>query len=66
MTPLVEKIERLKLRDRATENEIKDRMKNQMKDEEKAGLADFVIVNNELKETEKEVFRVYQKLVSTQ
>jgi len=66
MTPLEEKMERLKLRDRATENEIKDRMKNQMKDEEKAGLADFVIVNNELKETEKEVFRVYQKLVSTQ
>lgn len=62
--PLEIKMERLKLRDRVTENDIKDRMKNQMKDEEKVGLADFVIVNKELKETEKEVLSVYQKLVT--
>ena len=62
--PLEIKMERLKLRDRVTENDFKDRMKNQMKDEEKVGLADFVIVNKELKETEKEVLSVYQKLVT--
>lgn len=65
IAPLEKKMERLKLRDRATQNEIEDRMKNQMKDEEKVSSADFVIVNNELKDTEKEVFRVYQKLVSS-
>jgi dephospho-CoA kinase len=64
IAPSDKKIERLKLRDQATEKEIQARMNNQMKDEEKISLADFVILNDDLKETEKEVFRVYQELVS--
>lgn len=62
--PPDKKMERLKLRDQATEKEIEARMNNQMKDEEKIGSADFVILNDELKVTEKEVFRIYNQLLS--
>lgn len=62
--PPAKKMERLKLRDQATEKEIEARMNNQMKDEEKMASADFVILNDELKETEKEVFRIYNQLLS--
>jgi len=58
------KMERLKIRDRATEKEIIARMNNQMRDEEKMNFADFVILNDDLKETEKEVFRIYNQLLS--
>jgi len=57
-------MERLKIRDRATEKEIIARMNNQMRDEEKMNFADFVILNDDLKETEKEVFRIYNQLLS--
>lgn len=62
--PPAKKMERLKLRDQATEKEIEARMNNQMKDEEKMASADFVILNDELKETEREVFRIYNQLLS--
>lgn len=41
------RIKRIKIRDNASDEEIKKRMENQWKDEKKIPLADFVIHNNE-------------------
>ena len=46
-SPLALRIKRLLLRDNASEQEIKNRMSNQMSDEEKIKCSDFVIVNDE-------------------
>ena len=45
--PLKIRIERAMLRDNATEEQIKRRIKNQLPDEEKAKLSDFILVNDD-------------------
>ena len=39
-------------------------MNNHMKKKKKMASADFVILNDDLKDTEKEVFRIYNQLLS--
>lgn len=46
VAPMNDRIERLKKRDNATYEEITARMKNQMSEEQKAELSDFIIYND--------------------
>lgn len=60
-----ERIERLQKRDDSTPEEIEARMNNQWSDEKKADLADFIIDNNELSHTRKEVRKLHQIMVES-
>lgn len=57
------KIERLLRRDKSTEQEIEARMANQWSDEKRIPLADFVIENQKLEETQKKVKEIHQILL---
>lgn len=57
------RLERLQKRDGATIDEIEARMKNQWPDEKKIPLADFVIENEALPRTKKEVEKIHQMLL---
>ncbi len=57
------KIARLLKRDNTTEKKIMDVMKNQLSDEEKIKKSDFVIVNDQLENTEKQVLKTHQKIL---
>ena len=63
--PYVERIKRLLQRDNSTLEEIEARMNNQWSDEKKKNLADFVIVNQELSRTRKEVRKVHQNMLES-
>lgn len=59
------KIERLLQRDQSSIEEIEARMAHQWSDEKKISLADFVIENNELKNTFKKVREIHEILLQT-
>jgi dephospho-CoA kinase len=58
-SPKEERIKRLKKRDQLTRKEIENRMNNQWSDIEKCQLADAVIENTLLKNTQKKVEEVH-------
>ncbi len=60
--PLELKIERVLKRDNITINEIQDRISKQSSDEEKIPLADFVIVNDEVKPLLKQVEAILKEV----
>ena len=62
--PLELKIERVLKRDNITINEIQDRISKQSSDEEKIPLADFVIVNDEVKPLLKQVEAILKEVKS--
>ncbi|MCP9199751.1 dephospho-CoA kinase [Gramella sp. GC03-9] len=57
------RIERLQKRDQSTKSEIKQRMDNQWSDEKKAELADFLIKNEDLKDTRLQVEHIHNKIL---
>lgn len=57
------KMERLLARDGTTKNKIRAIMKNQWPDSEKMKLSDFVITNNAIEDTEKQVVAIHHKLL---
>lgn len=58
------RLQRVVQRDGANSQEVLDRMKNQMKDDEKAGLAQFQIVNLDLEHTRRQVLELHGKLAA--
>lgn len=61
--PLELRIERVIKRDFTSEEEVMKRIKNQMQEEEKEKMADFIINNVELEETKKSVIQLHKKLL---
>jgi dephospho-CoA kinase len=60
--PLNERIKRVILRDKTTEEAVLNRIENQMKDTEKAKLSDFIIENKNLDTTYKKVLKIHNIL----
>ena len=58
-----DKVARVLKRDNTTESKIMAIIKNQMSDEEKIKKSDFVIVNTQLDDTEKQVLATHNKLL---
>ncbi len=61
-TPLELRIERTMVRDNSTRERVLERINNQMPDEEKIKLSDFVIVNDGRQSLIEQVLRVIQEL----
>ncbi|SRX55623.1 dephospho-CoA kinase [Aequorivita sp. CIP111184] len=57
------RIERIKMRDKATQGEIEQRMNNQWSDSKKKKLADIVIENIEMDATRKQVESIHHSLI---
>lgn len=62
-TPESERIKRVQTRDNMAEKAVRARIKNQWTDDQKILLADFVIENVDLSNTEVQVSRLHQKLL---
>ncbi len=62
ISPIELRIKRLLKRDNSTKESIENRIKNQMQDEEKAKLADFIIENDEKKAILPQLHRILEKL----
>ncbi len=60
---LEDRIRRVKKRDGVTKSQVLDRIQHQLNDEEKIRKSHFVIVNNTLNTTEKQVLTVYNILL---
>lgn len=60
---LEDKVARVLKRDNTTKSKIMDIIKNQMSDEEKIEKSDFVIVNDTLEDTEKQVLITHNKIL---
>lgn len=58
------RVERVMKRDNVTREEVLSRIKNQWDDTQKIPLADFVIVNKELQDTECQVRKIHHKIRS--
>lgn len=58
-----ERIKRVQIRDKVTEDNVRARIKNQWPDEQKLPLADFVIENTDLSNTEVLVNALHQQLL---
>ena len=58
-----ERIKRVQIRDKVTEDNVRARIKNQWPDEQKLPLADFVIENTDLSNTEAQVNALHQQLL---
>lgn len=58
------RIERVVKRDHVAEEEVLKRMRNQMSDEEKAKLSDFVITNIDLQETYNQIDKVLEEILT--
>jgi dephospho-CoA kinase len=62
--PLNTRIERVTARDNSDAEEVLARVKNQLPEEEKLKLADFVIANNDgLEELEQQVLKIHEKMM---
>lgn len=62
--PLNTRIERVAERDKANEQEILDRVKNQLPEEEKVKLASYIVTNNgSLEELEQQVLKIHEKMI---
>ena len=59
------RIERVMKRDNISEDEILERIKNQLPDEEKISKSDFIITNTDLKSAKKEVKKLHKLLISS-
>ncbi len=59
------KMERLKLRDGSSEEEIKARMQHQLNDNYKLAKANFIINNNNIENTKRQVSTIYEILQKT-
>jgi len=59
------RINRTMTRDNCSEEKVRDRMRNQMSDEEKKQYADFVIVNNDFPNLECQVKAVHKKILES-
>ncbi len=57
------KIERVMKRDQTTREKVLARMENQWSDSKKIPLADFTIINIDIEDTEKQVLKVYKKII---
>lgn len=62
MSPLELRLKRVILRDKSSEETVLKRINNQMPDEEKAPISDFVIKNDEQNALITQVLAVYEKL----
>ncbi|WP_109097595.1 dephospho-CoA kinase [Aquimarina sp. AU58] len=60
--PIETRIERVLKRDKTTREDVLSRMNNQWEDARKIPLADFVIYNENIKDTENQVYRVHEKI----
>lgn len=58
------RIERVVKRDHVAEEDVLKRMRNQMRDEEKAKLSDFVITNIDLQETYNQIDKVLEEILT--
>jgi len=58
------RLQRAMQRDNATESQIKDRMENQLPDEQKITLADYVIINDGMSKVLPQVISLYRELQS--
>lgn len=63
--PEMERIRRVAARDKATPDQILDRMKTQWEDDRKIPLADYVIENINLKETQNSVKKIHEDLLKS-
>lgn len=61
-TPLEDRIRRTMLRDGSTREQVIERINNQMPDEEKIKLADFIIYNNEIQSIIEQTEKIITKL----
>ena len=62
--PLNVRVARVTERDKTSEEEIMARVNNQLPEEEKVKLADFVVTNNAgLEELEQQVLKIHQKMI---
>ena len=59
------KIKRLLQRDNTSIKRIKDIMKNQWTDEEKMKYSNFVIVNNTIEDTERQVVKIHKQIMES-
>lgn len=64
-TPLDMRVERTMKRDNITREKVLERIRNQMPDEEKAKLSDYVIVNDGTKSLIEQVLKIIQQLRNT-
>ena len=62
VAPLELRISRVLNRDQSTRDEVLSRIKNQWDDDQKIPLADFVIQNIDLQDTEQQVNEIHQKI----
>jgi dephospho-CoA kinase len=62
-TPLEDRIRRTMLRDGSTREQVIERINNQMPDEEKIKLADFIIYNNEKQSIIEQTEKIITKLI---
>lgn len=60
--PEVVRIERVMSRDGVKKEQVLDRMKNQWKDEDKAVLSDYIVVNTDLATAKKDVDKILKEL----
>ena len=61
--PLETRIERVISRDSVSEDDVLERVKNQLQDEGKISMSDFVIENIALEDTKKRVVEIHEKLL---
>lgn len=61
--PLELRIERVMQRDGVTRDAVLDRIKNQMPEEEKMKMADYIIVNDEVKALLPQILKIHQNIV---
>lgn len=59
------RIQRVMNRDEATPAEIESRMNHQWSDEKKAELADFIVINDKLPQTRKEVQKIHEIMLES-
>lgn len=60
---LEDRMDRLLKRDKSSENKIKNIIDNQMPDDEKTKKSDFVILNNQLKDTQDQVLKIHHQIL---
>lgn len=63
IAPIEERIKRVISRDNSSERKVKSIMENQWTDEKKIKLSQFVITNNDLSETRKQVLQIHKELL---
>ncbi|WP_109298991.1 dephospho-CoA kinase [Aquimarina sp. AU474] len=64
VAPLELRISRVLARDKTTREQVLSRADNQWDDDQKTPLADFVIHNMDLEDSEKQVYKIHQQITS--